>query len=127
MQAPEHEFVCQRLRAERQRLGLTQEDVGNICATAVQTVRRWEKATPVPSDKLAQLVAHGFDGQYILSGVASANLGALSGSDGLPHPVAPRLLAVLGRLNPTQQKILVEFIEAVVNAASGSDAQSDST
>ena len=39
--------------AERQRLGLKQEDASDICATAVQTMRRWEKATPMSADKLA--------------------------------------------------------------------------
>ena len=126
MQASAHEFVCQRLRAERQRLGLKQEDVSDICATAVQTVRRWEKATPIPADKLAQLVAHGFDGQYVLAGIASANLGALSGSDRLAHPVTPRLLAVFGRLSPPQQEALLGFLETVVTPPSDCDAESGS-
>jgi transcriptional regulator with XRE-family HTH domain len=115
MQESENYFVCQRLRSERQRLGLKQEEVGSICETVVQTVRRWEKNVPIPSDKLARLIPHGFDGQFILSGVASANLDALSRPDDPAAVRQRRALELFARLAPSQQDAFVHFLDTLLS------------
>lgn len=117
MQESENYFVCQRLRSERQRLGLKQEEVGSICETVVQTVRRWEKNVPIPSDKLARLMPHGFDGQFILSGVTSANLHAVARADDPAAARQRRALELFARLTPSEQDALVHFLDALLSGA----------
>jgi transcriptional regulator with XRE-family HTH domain len=67
--------VFDRLREERARLGLSQQDVANLCEVHLKTAQRWEASTPVPSDQLAVLAANGFDVQYVTAGVRSTNAG----------------------------------------------------
>ena len=64
--------ICQRLKAERQRLGLTQVHLSDLGDTTVQTIRRWEKHTPLPCDKLALLTHAGVDGLFVLTGQRAA-------------------------------------------------------
>jgi len=91
--------------------------VSTICEAAVQTVRRWEKNTPIPSDKLSELTLHGFDAQYILSGVASANLEAVSGRNARNQALESRVQCILHRLSPTQKDALISFLETVFGQA----------
>jgi len=62
-----------RLKEERVRLKLSQGDICELCDVSKQTPYRWESGTPIPSDKLAILADHGFDAQYIITGVRSLN------------------------------------------------------
>lgn len=60
-------MVCDRLKNERKRLGMTQPDLAKICSVSVQTVVRWEKeVNSIPTDKLVLLAGCGFDICFIL-------------------------------------------------------------
>lgn len=61
-------FVCLRLKQERQRLGIEQKEIANICDVIPKTVSRWESSIPIPADKLELLVPLGFDPLYVISG-----------------------------------------------------------
>lgn len=60
--------IPQRLLAERAKAKLTREQVAQALGVTSKTVQRWEKQTPIPSDKLAALIPLGFDIGYILNG-----------------------------------------------------------
>ncbi|MEW8494261.1 MAG: helix-turn-helix domain-containing protein [Candidatus Thiodiazotropha taylori] len=70
----ENIFIPSRIKEERLRLDLTQDEVANHCQTTVQTVRRWEKRPIIPAEKLSFLISIGFDIQYVIAGVRSMNL-----------------------------------------------------
>ncbi len=61
--------VHARLKIERERIGLTQQEIGALLDVSLKTVTRWEKETAIPSDKLSALAMHGFDVLYVLTGV----------------------------------------------------------
>ncbi len=61
--------VCLRLGEERKRLNLNQNKVASYCEVSIKTIGRWERNTPIPSNKLALLVQLGYDITYILTGV----------------------------------------------------------
>ena len=63
--------VSSRLKDERNRLNLLQQDVADLCEVTKKTIGRWEAAAPIPSDKLILLSNSGFDVPYILFGVRS--------------------------------------------------------
>ena len=63
-----------RLREERSRLGLTQQEVADAANVHAKTVRRWETKVPVPMDAMVPLLDIGYDVQYVVSGVRSKNL-----------------------------------------------------
>ncbi|WP_440053351.1 helix-turn-helix domain-containing protein [Pseudoalteromonas sp. T1lg65] len=60
-----------RLIEERERLGLQQKQVFDSIKVSKSTYYRWESGTPMPSDKLAELVELGFDVNYIITGKRS--------------------------------------------------------
>lgn len=61
--------IFSRLKEERQRHRLTISDLAAHADNSESAVKRWEKDTPIPGDKLAMLADIGFDTQYILMGV----------------------------------------------------------
>ena len=67
-----------RLRAERTRLGLSQTALADTLGVTKWTVINYERpagrGTPIPADLLSACARLGMDVQYILTGVASANL-----------------------------------------------------
>lgn len=63
--------VCLRLKDEREKMRITQQDVAAELDVSLKTVTRWEKSIPIPSDKLGALVRLGFDAYYILTGKRS--------------------------------------------------------
>ncbi|MBI3778208.1 MAG: helix-turn-helix transcriptional regulator [Gammaproteobacteria bacterium] len=67
-----------RLKEERTRLGLSQVVLGKALGVTKWTVINYERAggrgTPIPADLLSACARLGMDVQYILTGVASANL-----------------------------------------------------
>lgn len=69
--------VFDRLREERTRLGLSQQEVADICEVHLKTAQRWESTVALPSDQLAVLARRGFDVQYVTSGVRSTNVDRL--------------------------------------------------
>lgn len=64
--------VCSRLRAERERLRLSQAVFAATAEVAVKTVARWEKEIAVPADRLEKLTFVGVDAMYVVTGEASA-------------------------------------------------------
>ncbi len=60
--------VCERLKEERIRLELSQQALTGVLAVSMSSVKRWEKDTPIPSDKLGMLYQFGFDVLYITTG-----------------------------------------------------------
>ena len=61
-------YVSIRLKSERTRLGYKLDNAEVLCGVTSRTFSRWEKDTPIPSDKLAILFEHDFDVYYILTG-----------------------------------------------------------
>lgn len=61
--------VSVRLREERLRLKKTQDELARACGVTKRTIIRWEKDVQIPADKLAKLVAAGFDAGYVLEGI----------------------------------------------------------
>lgn len=66
--------VFDRLREERSRLGLSQQEVADVCEVHLKTAQRWEASVPISSDQLAVLAGHGFDVQYVTAGRRSTNV-----------------------------------------------------
>lgn len=61
--------IAERIKEERQRLGLSQEKFGGIAGVSKQTVIAWEKGSTSPTAlQLAELSAQGFDALYVLAG-----------------------------------------------------------
>lgn len=63
--------IHERLKEERQRLGLSQEKAASLCGAAKRTIAGWEKEVQIPAEKLALLMSAGFDAGYVLDGVRS--------------------------------------------------------
>ncbi len=68
--------VSLRLREERHRLKMTQQESADCCGVAKKTFERWEAGTPISSDMLVKLADNGFNVIYLLFGAKgiSANL-----------------------------------------------------
>ncbi len=77
-----------RLREERARLGLTQQEVADTANVHVKTVRRWESQVAIPLDAMIPLLAIGYDVQYVASGVRSKNISEVR-EKGVEYAVAP--------------------------------------
>lgn len=77
-----------RLREERARLGLTQQEVADTASVHVKTVRRWESQVAIPLDAMIPLLAIGYDVQYVASGVRSKNINEVR-EKGVDYEVAP--------------------------------------
>jgi transcriptional regulator with XRE-family HTH domain len=60
--------ISTRLQSERKRLGLTQNEAADLCEVSSRTFLRWEKGTPIPSDKLLILHSKRFNIGYIVTG-----------------------------------------------------------
>ena len=86
------EGICRRLREERARLALTQTEAALLCGAGRRTYLNWEAETPIPSDRLAMLGEHGFDTQYILTGVRAGQRPDFEGKTQLLRQVTDQLL-----------------------------------
>ncbi|MCJ0830421.1 helix-turn-helix domain-containing protein [Acinetobacter sp. NIPH1876] len=65
--------VSNRLKSERDRLGLSQGVIAAQAEVTVKTVGRWEKEIAIPSDKLALLKILGVDLLFVLTGERTQN------------------------------------------------------
>ena len=83
MSTNEVSFLNSRFREERIRVGLSHSETADACGYSRGSVIAWEKETALPAQALERLVSHGFDAQYIVSGVRSENVqqAASSSSD----------------------------------------------
>jgi len=119
-----------RLKEERQRLGLSQTALARTLGVTKWTVINYERTggrgTPIPADLLSACARLGMDVQYILTGVASANLqrvaeeagtykvdrketGSLSSGE-------QKLLEKYRRLNPRQRTHAQAVVDALTSA-----------
>lgn len=65
--------ISERLRHERERLGLTQPQLGQIVGVGKTTVLNWEKGASDPGAvQMAALAAAGVDVLYVITGQRSA-------------------------------------------------------
>lgn len=64
-----------RLVEERKRLGFSQNNFANLLGTTRESIRRYEIGfREMRAEFLANAMTLGVDGQYVLSGVRSANM-----------------------------------------------------
>lgn len=74
----EQKNLGQRLKDERNRLGLSQQGLADYLSVAKATIQNWEGAggreTQIPADKLETCAKRGMDVQYVLTGTRSTNL-----------------------------------------------------
>lgn len=61
--------INSRFREERQRLGLTQAQVGEAVGKSKRSVLSWEQDTSIPAEVLGAMVDRGMDVQYVLTGM----------------------------------------------------------
>lgn len=106
--------IDKRLKEERLRLGMSLVDVADLCGVKKQSVHQWESGGAVQLGKIAMLVSHGFDVQYIVSGVRSANLNQITDR---PAPEDSSLDMRVSRLSPTQQDVIKIMVEELEHAA----------
>lgn len=60
--------VCMYFKDERKRLKLSQKNISDFLGMSVKQVGRWESTIAIPTDRLNQLQALGFDVTYVVSG-----------------------------------------------------------
>ncbi len=86
-----------RFRSERLRLGFSHQRAADLAGYSRGSVISWEKGTALPADALERLAAYGMDVQYVVSGIRSANLQAVTDyvTAELPTPLSPREQALL--------------------------------
>lgn len=68
----EHEnthYLCERIRSERERLKLSQQEVADLTGVRREMWGRYERGAAIPSAEiLERFSAHGADAQYLLTG-----------------------------------------------------------
>lgn len=99
-------MFAERFRQERIRLGFTQPEIGKICDVSVTSVVRWEKGTPIPSDKLELLGNAGWDIHYLLFDQRRR----LESENGMPED-EKKLLAHYCKLLPSDKVAILRIIE----------------
>lgn len=116
--------VFDRLREERSRLGLAQQDVADLCEVHLKTAQRWEGSVPIPSDQLQSLAAQGFDVQYIVSGVRSENAprSASASTDAALTAEEWKLVKLFRSLAERERPTAMRLVEVI--AAGGNPAGS---
>lgn len=67
-------YICDRLREERERLGLSQSAMGEIGGVKKLTQLNYEKGSRFPdASYLASLAKFGLDVQYVVTGIRASN------------------------------------------------------
>lgn len=95
----------ERLRQERDRLGLSQADMAKLGGTKARTYQDWERdVSPVSAEFLARISAHGLDTPFVLTGMRSFDPNAIQHEH--PEPtLAARLQQERQRLNLTEAEL----------------------
>lgn len=120
--------VCLRLKSEREAAKLTQQEIATALEVSIKTVTRWERAIPIPSDKLGSLVRLGLDAFYILTGErmrtenvneerSSGGVYAKSRTASTAEPLNYRERAVLDcmrQLKPEHQRMLEGIAQSML-------------
>lgn len=119
-----------RLKAERNRLGLSQVALGKALGVTKWTIINYERTggrgTPIPADLLSACSRLGMDVQYIVTGVSSSNLNRVAEETG-SYRVEPRsgsalsqdeqrLLEKYRRLKPSQRAQAQTIVGALIPA-----------
>ncbi|TDR42579.1 helix-turn-helix protein [Tahibacter aquaticus] len=114
-----------RLREERARLGLTQQEVADTANVHVKTVRRWESQVAIPLDAMVPLLGIGYDVQYVASGLRSKNVHELR-EKGIDYEVAPgstrdevEMLKAYRALTPAQRDQARAMLSVLAVKSSG--------
>lgn len=98
-----------RLRAERNRLGLSQVALGQALGVTKWTIINYERpadrGTPIPADLLSACSRLGMDVQYIVTGVSSNNLNRVAEEAG-SYRVEPKRPPAL---SPDEQRLLEKY------------------
>lgn len=98
-----------RLRAERNRLGLSQVALGQALGVTKWTIINYERpadrGTPIPADLLSACSRLGMDVQYIVTGVSSSNLNRVAEEVG-SYRVEPKRPPAL---SPDEQRLLEKY------------------
>lgn len=67
-------MIKERLKKERDRLGLSQAEAAKLCGIQRQYLSKIERGeAPLNIERLSELAKHGFDAQFILTGISSDN------------------------------------------------------
>ncbi|PWB31413.1 transcriptional regulator [Pseudomonas sp. SDI] len=97
-----------RIRAERERLGLTQRAFGDIGGVEPNAQGKYESGERTPkADYLAAVAARGVDALYVLSGVATP-----SGAQGL-NLEEDQLLDCYRQLQPADQQAVRHLLSSL--------------
>ncbi|WP_250438903.1 helix-turn-helix domain-containing protein [Delftia tsuruhatensis] len=95
----------ERLRQERERLGLSQADMAKLGGTKMRTYQDWERdVATVSAEFLARISAHGLDISFVLTGLRSFDPNAIQHER--PEPtLAARLQQERQRLNLSEAEL----------------------
>lgn len=102
-------------KKERDRLGISQEKIADVCNVTRQGVYKWDKGGSIPFEKLLKLVPLGFDIQFIITGVRSSNLNRVQEESSEPVD-SSSIDARLSRLTDTQQDVIKLMLEELERA-----------
>ncbi|WP_333905817.1 helix-turn-helix transcriptional regulator [Delftia acidovorans] len=95
----------ERLRQERERLGLSQADMAKLGGTKMRTFQDWERdVATVSAEFLARISAHGLDISFVLTGLRSFDPNAIQHERSEPT-LAARLQQERQRLNLTEAEL----------------------
>jgi phage repressor protein C with HTH and peptisase S24 domain len=125
--------IEKRLKDERERLGLSQPQLGEIAGVVKQTVIQWEKGASAPSTiQLSALMEAGVDGMYILTGQRSNEIAASAAAHrpplsaafgGVTEAVKAYQASALGQA--LEGFVLVPHYEVQASAGNGSLVHSE--
>ncbi len=134
--------IAERIKEERQRLGLSQEKFGGIAGVSKQTVIAWEKGSTSPTAlQMAELSAQGFDALYVLAGErvrrsdyqeTQENPSAYAkaktdGSSAALNYIEKAVLDRVRQLNLDNQQMLYGIVESMLKTQNLRDAMEDFT
>jgi transcriptional regulator with XRE-family HTH domain len=100
--------VASRFRAERLRLGMSQDDVASLCGVTSRSILSWESGVKIPSHYLAQLARHGFDAGFVLTGILTITVQNTQQS---LTPEQKALLGLFSALSKEHQKEILQTAE----------------
>lgn len=121
--------IAERIKEERERLGLSQAKLGGIAGVSKQTVITWEKGNTSPTAvQLNEMAENGLDVMYALTGRRTekhyireernaSGVYAKSRDVSVHEPLNYRERAVLDclrKLNPSNQEMLYGIAESMV-------------
>lgn len=114
-------LASSRIREERLRLGVSQDDFAGSLGVDRKTAGRWERGEASPSAaQLAGMTSMGVDVRYVLIGLRDDAISEAPERYHVPSSLAERLAA----LSPRQQEAIKELVDAFAGNQSRNQAQS---